>query len=247
MAAVVNTSSDARVAVNRLTAEGIDHVKMVFDDTQPPQVNLLAPNLVAETVAAAHAEGLRAYAHISEIDKALTAIGVGLDGLVHIPYAASTDEGPVRLAEAMLREGVSVATTLIGLDLMRSQMADAGNEEMVRYFSESLSAMQRLIVRVTEVDGSLIALGTDTPQVPPAEAFHREMELLIEAGLTPHQVIQTATRNAASHLGRDEALGTLHAGKLADLIVVDGNPLADLSALKNVEMVIKSGEVVVAR
>lgn len=220
---------------------------MVFDDTNPPQVNLLEPNLVGEIVAAAHAEGLRAYAHISEIDKALMAIGVGLDGLVHIPYAASTGEGPEQLAEAMRREGVSVATTLIAMDVLRSQMADAGNEEMVRFLSESMSAMQRLILRVAEGDGSLIALGTDTPQVPPAEAFHREMELLIEAGLTPHQVIQTATRNAASHLGRDEAFGTLEAGKLADLIVVDGNPLEDFSALKNVELVAIGGEVVFER
>ncbi len=105
--------------------------------------------------------------------------------------------------------------------------------------------VERTISVIAEQNSNLIALGTDAPMLQAGEAFHREVELLHEAGLTPQQIIRAATRNAAVHLGRDEDLGTLEAGKLADLIVVDGNPLQDLSVLQNIEVVVKDGVVVV--
>lgn len=245
MAAVVEDPSDVRTAVDRLASEGVDHVKMVFGDTDPPNVELLDSDLVREIVMAAHSNGLRAYAHISEVPKALSAVRWGLDGLVHTPYAESRTDGEEQLAEAVGSRGVSITTTLIAADELRRQMSRAGNEEMAQWFSDNLRASQRMIARVLEANDALIALGTDTPQLPPGEAYLREVRLVSEAGLTPHQVIQAATRNAAAHLGREEDLGTLKAGKLADLILVDGNPLEDLTTLGNVEVVVKGGEVLV--
>ncbi len=79
------------------------------------------------------------------------------------------------------------------------------------------------------------------------EMFRWELEGLRAAGLTPEQVIDTLTRNAATYLGRQDDLGTIEANKLADLLIVEGNPLADLSALQNVVVVIKDGRIVVDR
>lgn len=93
----------------------------------------------------------------------------------------------------------------------------------------------------------LIVFGTDTPNFSVPEGFQAELQLLSEAGLTPEQILQGMIRNAAVHLGQEDDLGTLEAGKLADLIVVDGNPLEDLSVLQNVEMIAKGGEVVFDR
>ncbi len=68
---------------------------------------------------------------------------------------------------------------------------------------------------------------------------------MVQAGMSPEQVIQAATRNAAQHLGKLDELGTLEAGKLADLIIVEGDPLMDITVMHNIEVVIKGGKVVV--
>lgn len=91
----------------------------------------------------------------------------------------------------------------------------------------------------------LVVLGTDSPHLPPADAYHREIQLVAEAGLSPERVLQAATREAASHIGLGAQLGTLEGGKLADIIVVDGNPLEDLSSLRDAKVVVKSGQIVV--
>ncbi len=70
-----------------------------------------------------------------------------------------------------------------------------------------------------------------------------EMQLLRQAGLTPMEVIQAGTSRAATVCGHGKELGTLESGKLADLIVVDGNPLTDIEAMNRVFVVIKNGEV----
>ena len=70
-----------------------------------------------------------------------------------------------------------------------------------------------------------------------------EMEMLLAAGLTPLEVIEAGTRHAARACGQGGELGTLEPGMLADVIVVDGDPLADLQALSQVVLVIKNGEV----
>ncbi len=97
--------------------------------------------------------------------------------------------------------------------------------------------------------GVRIVLGTDTLSrgTLPGSTSLKELELMVRAGLSPEQAIQAATLNAAQHLGKLDELGTLEPGKLADLIIVDGDPLLDISVIHNIEVVIKGGKVVVDR
>ena len=104
-----------------------------------------------------------------------------------------------------------------------------------------LEGMNQTLVRLAEDDG-LIVPGTDAPHLPPGEAYQREIELVAQTGLAPERVIRAATRDAAIYLGLGDELGMLEAGKLVDFIVVDGDPLTDLSALQNVVAVVKGGE-----
>ena len=73
------------------------------------------------------------------------------------------------------------------------------------------------------------------------EALWQEMDLMVKYGMTTSHVIQSATRLAAQLLGKSDELGTLEVGKLADVIVVDGNPLNDIRSLKNLVYVFKGG------
>jgi len=103
------------------------------------------------------------------------------------------------------------------------------------------------VVRFFHDSGGIIAVGNDysNPGVRPGMPLS-EMDLLQTAGLSPMEVIEAATKHAAYVCGHSDELGTLEIGKLADLIVVDGNPLDDLNAMDSVLYVVKDGEVVVS-
>jgi imidazolonepropionase-like amidohydrolase len=107
------------------------------------------------------------------------------------------------------------------------------------------AAMQPYGRTVREVvrGGGTVLAGTDSPIFPYALALHTELELFVESGLTPFEALQTATTNAAEALGEGANLGSIEAGKLADLIVVHGDPLADIRNARKVRIVIKNGEV----
>jgi imidazolonepropionase-like amidohydrolase len=79
--------------------------------------------------------------------------------------------------------------------------------------------------------GAKILLGSDAPQLfsVPGFSLQREMEAMVKAGLTPYQVLESGTRNAAIHLNAEKEFGTVEVGKAADLILVDGNPLKDVA------------------
>ena len=87
--------------------------------------------------------------------------------------------------------------------------------------------------------GVTLVAGTD--QSVPGHSLHRELELYVQAGLTPMEAIQAATIVPARAMKRDADLGTVAAGKRADLIVVDGDPLADIRTLRRVTLVLAGG------
>lgn len=108
-----------------------------------------------------------------------------------------------------------------------------------RYFKKQLEiagAMQRA--------GVDILAGTDTenPYCFPGFSLHDELEFLVQAGLTPMEALQAATRNPARFMGRENELGTIEKGKLADLVLLDANPLKDISNARRINAVIYRGK-----
>jgi imidazolonepropionase-like amidohydrolase len=98
--------------------------------------------------------------------------------------------------------------------------------------------------------GAKFAMGTDTNVDPPFGDNAGELEVYVDLGISPMEAIQTATRNAADAVGLGDELGTVSKGKIADLIVVDGDPLKDISLLREknrIMAVMKSGELVIDR
>jgi Tol biopolymer transport system component/imidazolonepropionase-like amidohydrolase len=99
------------------------------------------------------------------------------------------------------------------------------------------------LVRKVVKGGGVVIAGTDSPIFPYALAYHTELEIFQQAGLTPFEVLQTATTRAAEALGESANLGSIEAGKLADLVIVTGDPLIDVKNARKVRTVIKNGEV----
>ena len=152
-------------------------------------------------------------------------------------YQLAVARDPSRLDDVRFR-------TLFPAALVRAAELQAKNIPPREFDARSavLQPARDTIRRVVQGGGIVIA-GTDSPINPYAIAYHTELEHFAESGLTPFQVLQTATLRAAEALGEGANLGTIEAGKLADLVIVGGDPLADVRNARNVRTVIKNGEV----
>ena len=117
----------------------------------------------------------------------------------------------------------------------RSGTVPDGGKEL---FNGQLSLTQRM-----HKSGVLFLAGTDTPNphILPGFALHDELKLLVSAGFSPMEALQAATLNPARYLGREKDLGTIETGKLADLVLLDANPLDDISNTRKIRAVIVDG------
>jgi hypothetical protein len=95
--------------------------------------------------------------------------------------------------------------------------------------------------------GGLIRAGSDPSNGMPAMGVHQELKMFVEAGLSPRQALSTATINVAKTYFKESELGSIEAGKLADMIIIDGNPLKDIWSTQNVKAVILGGKIVDTR
>jgi imidazolonepropionase-like amidohydrolase len=113
-----------------------------------------------------------------------------------------------------------------------------------QHFARRAPIMAANLRRAHEA-GLTIVMGTDAGNIGTLHgpAIHREMAMMVQAGLTPMQIIQSATVNGARALGMEKELGTLAPGMLADLIVLDADPLEDIANLARVHRVVKDGVV----
>ena len=108
---------------------------------------------------------------------------------------------------------------------------------------EGFRRMGEFICQLVKAGGHVVT-GTDAPAVSPGISLHRDMELLVMAGLSPMQAIQAATKVGAAYLGKEKELGTVEAGKLADVVIIHGDPLKDITQTRRIDKIIKNGEIV---
>jgi imidazolonepropionase-like amidohydrolase/Tol biopolymer transport system component len=114
-----------------------------------------------------------------------------------------------------------------------SQRTLSEQQSLVRTLGETLARVQRSFARV--------AIGSDAPTVPYGLGFHQELRALADAGVANAQILRWATAGGAIALGLDQQLGTLEPGKLADFVVIDGDPLRVIGDTLNIEAVAKGG------
>lgn len=150
----------------------------------------------------------------SHPDGLVNAIAAGVDDVTHPPFTEVSDELLQRAAGA----GIEMNSTLFGVP-------------------------KDVLARYRDL-GGVIAMGTDTPAAPGCQLPLYEMRDMVASGLTPREVLVASTKHAAIVSALGTELGTLEVGKIADIIVVDGDPLADISAMGDVSLVMKGGRLV---
>jgi hypothetical protein len=118
------------------------------------------------------------------------------------------------------------------------------NEQQLQELKEGYEKFQKFLHVFVRAGGE-VDIGTDTSEGRmPGKGVHREFEFLVDAGFSSKEIIVWATKGSAEFIGKGDELGTVEAGKIADIIVVNGDPLADIRALEKIETVIKNGEIV---
>jgi len=158
---------------------------------------------------------------------------------------ASIDFDSPRVAE--LLRVIAARKTFVDPNLAVFERREGDKGEDVPLMVRATANMKRMVGLIHRASGRIVVGShSNVPHAPRGWAYHREMEMLVESGLSPMDALVAATRTGAEFLGRDRELGTIEPGKLADLLVLDANPLESISNTRKVAMVLVGGATVPA-
>ena len=111
------------------------------------------------------------------------------------------------------------------------------NPSYTKEKADALTRVRRKLILACQKGGVGLLLGSDAPQIfnVPGFSVHHELKYLVDAGLTPYEALKTGTVNVASYLGKSDSRGVIKQGYAADLVLLNGNPLKDITQTKSVE------------
>ena len=239
---IVDSPEDAAKAVRLHYKRGDDLIKImpsggVLDESTSGDNSQLTEEEIRAVVATAHDYGFAVAAHAHGAESIRRAVLGGVDSIEHGTYM---DEKDMAL---MKEKGTWYVPTIIAGDFVAHKAAIPG------FYPPQVAAKAAAIGPLISGTagraykaGVKIAFGTDAGVYPHGENAH-EFELMVQAGIPPLYAIQAATVNASQLLKHDKDLGSITAGKLADVVAVPGNPLDNISLMKQVSFVMKEGVV----
>ena len=247
------TADAARAVVRRYHDLAFDQIKLY---------SLLTPEVVGAITAEAHRLGMTVTGHIPTALTLSAAVDSGMDQVAHLPVRGVVGSDSVARQIAHLRRrGTVIDPTASWGELLQHSTAEAvasfqpGISQLPPVLAQRIAAMgnstidtatahARLantlgILRALHDAGVPVVAGTD--EGVPGFSVYREVELYAAAGFSPMEALRAATAVSATAMGLGDQLGTLTAGKRADLLILDGNPLEQISNIRRVELVMKGG------
>jgi len=249
------TAGDARALVKRQLPHRPDFVKIWYILLNRPAESHLP--IARAAIDEAHAAGLRVAVHATELETARAVVQAGADILVHSVFDREVDEA---FLELLKRRGVVYIPTLMVVERYRQTLSHSlrmttaelrlGNPWVVSTLFDRFKDQARpsapagaANLRRVHAGGITVAAGTDAGNIgtPHGPAIFRELEAMVEAGLTPAQALTCATLGGARALGRERDLGSIDPCKRADLVVLDGDPTANIANVSMIRLVVKDG------
>lgn len=267
---LIRTPAEARAQVQRLLARRPDLVKLWFIRTGSDVSGQIA--WVRAAIDEAHRGGARVAVHATERSLAEAVVQAGADVLAHSVEDQRLDasllglmrsRGVVYVTTLVVHEGYR---RVLGRRLDLSDIERRlGDPQAIASFADLARLPARLLpdwigrlpppaldpvmaenLRRVRAAGITVAAGSDAGNIGtlPGPGLHRELERMVEAGLSPAEAVIAASRGGAAAMGRERDLGTLEPGKLADFLVLAADPLADIRNLRRIEAVVKGGEAI---
>ena len=241
----VTTTAEARKAVQDDAAKKVDIIKIWVDDRMGT-VKKLSPDLYGAVIDEAHKHGLRVIAHIYTLDDAKATLRAGLDAFAHGVRDKDLDDEFMTLVkqrrDLVLGPNMPDRGVAADIDWLRPSLPAAEFEALQKGNTNRPDVhdfwnIQARNLTKMNAAGVRIVVGTDgnTPYAP-----HVEMADMVAAGMTPMQVIVAATRNGAQFLKMTDA-GTIETNKSADFLVLDANPVGDITNTRKISSVYLRG------
>lgn len=249
---VAGTPDQGRDVVDHYRGAGFDQIKLY---------SVLAPDVVDAIIARAHGGSLTVTGHVPRALGTRRSIEAGMDQIAHLPVSGDTSTNEVRtLIQLLAQRQVVVDPTIPWNELLGRSRATAIRdfEPGIDHAPPALAGNYRNVINPTTPDSANDALqrqlailramhnagvplvaGTDG--AIPGFSLLRSIELFVRAGFTPRQAIQSATIVPARAMKRDEEIGTVERGKRADLVILDRNPLADITNIRSTRWVVANG------
>ncbi len=257
-----STVEEAVGFVEEIAATNADFLKIWVDD-RGGSVEKLGPDLYGPIIEAAHERDLRVIAHIFFAEDARELVAAGVDGFAHLARDVEMDD---ELVAAIVENDVFVMPNLAVSERGRNAeppawvdhplMAESVSPEVIARIresyvnrtpeaaaqgAESFAMMLRSLKKLSDA-GARLVLGADTGIQDHIQGYmeHHELELIVEAGISPAKAIQIATSAPAEVLGVDT--GLLARGKRADFLVLDANPMYDIANTRRISAVYLNGQ-----
>lgn len=265
---LLETADEARRKVREYKAAGVDAIKLIYEDggrAGRPTYPMMPPEMMRAIIDEAHKQNLKAYVHALNLKRAKEALEAGADGMVHTVLSEPVDDEYIALMKknraifitthSIMKAFADISGWMQKLETM-DERGTVPKAEFERFKTpEGVEAFYKNVVKLTPEQmgfikynlrkvydaGILVVAGTDRGFSGAASQL--ELVFLVEDGLKPAEALRTATINASKMLGREREQGTIEAGKLADLVILDADPLADICNIRRVNRVIKSGVV----
>ena len=235
--------ADCRRAVRQAIKNGADVIKItatggVLSNTDAGTGQQLMDDELEAIVEAAESMGRKVTAHAHDKGGIEAALRAGVHSIEHGSFMDRDTARLFRQKNAVLVPTVLAGKTVEGWAKMENTFLPPPSAKKAAAVGPKMQDMARLAYE----NGVTIAFGTDTGVSRHGENA-KEFEYMVVAGMSPMEAIESATVTAARHIGMEEQIGTLEAGKHADIIAVDGDPLDDVGELMDVDFVMKGGVV----
>ncbi|MFN4357452.1 amidohydrolase family protein [Sphingopyxis alaskensis] len=239
-----DSPDELRYQVRRQRKYGAEVIKVcatggVFSrNTEPGQLQV-PENELRAIADEAHQWGLRVAAHAHGAAGIRAAIAAGIDTIEH---ASLVDDEGIRMAVAR-KQPVWFAMDIYNTEYTQAEGAKNGVLEDNLRKDREIAQIQRDNFRKAHRAGVRMVFASDAGVMPHGEVG-KQFRVMVEYGMTPMQAIQAATKNAAEALGREKDVGAIAVGRYADIVAVDGDPLANVRELESVDAVVKGGVLV---
>ncbi len=235
----VTGPADASRFVAERVVDGADYIKVIVEDPVRMGSAALDGATIAALVEAAHQAGLKVIAHVTTLVALTTAAEAGVDILTHAPLDADVDD---TLARSLATQGIVSVPTLTMMRTVASlaeRMPTHGAAIAYAHARSTVSALHRVDITILAGTDSNTAPASPA-QIQHGEAFHDELGLLVEAGLTPVEALRSATVVPAEVFGFTDR-GVIEAGRRADLLLIEGDPTQDIAATRAIRGVWAAG------